>query len=235
MTVPGVAWLVSTGLVVVAVWAETMVDLVKVDRWHHRVRDLGAGLMLAVASLPAAAVAGAVAHRAWPVLGSVTPAPVAAVTRLPVLGFVVAFVVWDGLGWIDHWIGHRTRIGWITHRPHHGGGFDLTVALRQSPFPLAGIVLLPAVALTAVSFETMAVVLAVSNTWQALIHTHVALPLPRWCEAAVMTPATHRVHHDGGGLENLGPVLTVWDRAAGTFRLPGPRSERSPRRHRVAA
>jgi sterol desaturase/sphingolipid hydroxylase (fatty acid hydroxylase superfamily) len=232
VTVTGSAWLVSTGVVIVAVWAETMVEVVRVDRWRVRVRDLGAGSALAVASLPASAVASVVAYQAWPVLGRVTPEPVAAATGHPVIGFVIAFVVWDGLGWVDHWIGHRTRVGWFTHRPHHGGGFDLTVALRQSPFPLAGIALLPTVASTGVSFETMAVVLAVSNTWQALIHTQADLPGLRWCESAVMTPATHRVHHDDGGLVNLGPVLTVWDRAAGTFRVPAPRSESRGSAHR---
>src|SRR5690606_27272669 len=132
-------------------------------------------------------------------------------------GFVVAFTVWDALGWVDHWIGHRTRIGWVTHRPHHGGSsFNLTLALRQSPYPLAGIALLPIVALTGVPFETAAIAVAISNTWQALIHTQARLPLPGWLERTVMTPATHEMHHDHGGLVNLGPVLTLWDRAAGT-------------------
>ena len=221
MTVTGAAWLVSTSLVVVAVWAETMVELVQADRWRGRLRDLVAGSTLALASIPAAVVAGVIAHRMWPVLGSAAPAPVATVTAHPVAGLVVAFVAWDGLGWIDHWIGHRTRVGWSTHRPHHGGGFDLTVALRQSPIPLAGMVLLPTVALTGVSLGTMAVVVAASNTWQALIHTQADVALPRWCEAALMTPSTHRVHHEQGGPVNLGPVLTVWDRAVGTFRDPG--------------
>ena len=99
------------------------------------------------------------------------------------------------------------RIGWLTHRPHHGGSsFNLTLALRQSSYPLAGIALLPIVALTGVPFETAAVVVAVSNTWQAVIHTQARAPLPAWLERTVMTPATHEIHHDHGGSVNLGPV-----------------------------
>ena len=222
MTVVDAAWLASTGLVITALWAETVLDLASPDRWRRRLRDLGGAALLGVASLPAAVLTAVVATAAWPVLGAAAPSPLAAITGHPLGGFVVAFVAWDALGWLDHWIGHRTRIGWVTHLPHHGGRhFDLTLALRQSPFPLAGMALLPLVALTGATLATVAVVVAVSNVWQALIHTQLDVRLPRWLEAAVMTPATHRLHHDGGGAAvNLGPVLTLWDRAAGTFRCP---------------
>ena len=221
MNVVDIAWAGSTGLIVLAVWVETMTDLVRPDRWRRRLHDLAGGALLAVASLPAAVVAAAIARSVWPILGSAAPSRIAAATDHPLIGFVVAFTVWDGLGWVDHWIGHRTRIGWVTHRPHHGGSsFNLTLALRQSPYPLAGIALLPVVALTGVPFETAAAVVAVSNTWQAVIHTQARLPLPGWLERTVMTPATHEIHHDHGGLVNLGPVLTLWDRAAGTFCTP---------------
>jgi sterol desaturase/sphingolipid hydroxylase (fatty acid hydroxylase superfamily) len=44
--------------------------------------------------------------------------------------------------------------------------------------------------------------------------------LPAWLGVVVVTPATHRLHHERGGAVNLGPVLTVWDRAAGTWQSP---------------
>ena len=50
------------------------------------------------------------------------------------------------------------------------------------------------------------------------MHTSLPVALPRWVAAAVMTPATHRRHHTlDGGATNLGPVLTIWDRLAGTW------------------
>lgn len=217
MNVTDVAWVASTSLVVVAVWAETMAELIRPDCWRRRLGDLGAGVALALASIPAAFVAATVARHAWGALDDTGPFSGAH----PIVAFVVSFVVWDGLGWVDHWIGHRTRFGWFTHRPHHSGRhYDLTLALRQSPYPVAGILLLPVLALSGVSFDVAAVVVAASNTWQALLHMQARVQFPAWLSGIVMTPATHRLHHELGTV-NLGPVLTVWDRVAGSF-LPCP-------------
>ncbi|MDP9418697.1 MAG: sterol desaturase family protein [Actinomycetota bacterium] len=51
-----------------------------------------------------------------------------------------------------------------------------------------------------------------------LEHTSLPVRFPRWFAAVVMTPAAHRHHHGrDGGLVNLGPFFTVWDRLAGTW------------------
>ncbi len=61
---------------------------------------------------------------------------------------------------------------------------------------------------------------AVSNCWQYLVHSASMPRLPRLVEAVVTTPSTHRRHHLEADAPNLGAVLTVWDRMAGTWR-PG--------------
>ena len=137
----------------------------------------------------------------------------------PLLGGMAAFLLWDAAGWAYHWLGHRTAIGWAGHQPHHSGAhFDLTVGLRQSWFPLHGLVVHPVLALAGFDLRTVALCAAVSNCLQVLQHTAVVRRLPRSIEAAVMTPGAHRHHHavDGAAV-NLGPVLTVWDRLAGTW------------------
>jgi sterol desaturase/sphingolipid hydroxylase (fatty acid hydroxylase superfamily) len=66
---------------------------------------------------------------------------------------------------------------------------------------------------------------AVSNLWQLLEHLSIEVAWPRWISSFVMTPDAHRQHHarqfgQHQQTVNLGPVFTVWDRMAGTWRRP---------------
>ncbi len=137
----------------------------------------------------------------------------------PVLGALATFVAWDLSGWVYHVIGHRTRIGWAAHQPHHSGAdYNATLGLRQSWTPFHGLVHHPLLALAGFDLSTVFVCAAVSNCWQVLEHTSLPIRFPRWFAAIVMTPAAHRHHHGReGGLVNLGPFFTLWDRFAGTW------------------
>jgi sterol desaturase/sphingolipid hydroxylase (fatty acid hydroxylase superfamily) len=137
----------------------------------------------------------------------------------PLLAVPAAFVAWDLVGWLYHLVGHRTRTGWAAHQVHHtGASYDLTLGLRQSWFPLHGLLLHPLLALAGFDLAVVAACAAVSNCWQVLEHTSLRLPFPSWFAAIVMTPDAHRHHHgQAGAATNLGPVLTIWDRLAGTW------------------
>ena len=163
-------------------------------------------------------------RRIWPIVGYCCPAVVVEFwTDHRVLAAGAAFVTWDGVGWVYHWIGHRTAIGWAAHQPHHTGShFDLTLGLRQSWTPVHGLVVLPLTAAAGFGLPTVVLCSAVSGLWQLLVHTSFDVRFPSWFKAVVMTPDTHRHHHgcDPGGVSpatNLGPVFTVWDRLAGTW------------------
>jgi sterol desaturase/sphingolipid hydroxylase (fatty acid hydroxylase superfamily) len=140
----------------------------------------------------------------------------------PVMGAVVTFVAWDLSGWVYHLIGHRTRVGWAAHQPHHSGeDYDATLGLRQSWAPFHGLVHHPLLALFGFDLRVVFVCAAVSNCWQVLEHTSLPVRFPGWLEAHVMTPAAHRHHHGrDGGQVNLGPFFTWWDRLAGTWVAP---------------
>jgi sterol desaturase/sphingolipid hydroxylase (fatty acid hydroxylase superfamily) len=140
----------------------------------------------------------------------------------PIAHAVAAFVAWDLAGWLYHRIGHGTRVGWAAHQVHHTGEtYDATLGLRQTWAPFHGLLLQPLLALAGFDLTTVVVCAALSNCWQVLVHTSAPIRLPRAVEAVVMTPAAHRHHHGtDGGPVNLGPVLTVWDRLAGTWRPP---------------
>lgn len=137
----------------------------------------------------------------------------------PAGGALAAFVAWDLAGWIYHLIGHRTRLGWAAHQPHHSGPeYDATLGLRQSWAPFHGLVHQPLLALAGFDLRVVLICAAVSNCWQVLEHTSFDVRFPRWFAAVVMTPAAHRHHHGReGAAVNLGPFLTIWDRLAGTW------------------
>ncbi len=141
----------------------------------------------------------------------------------PIIGAAATFVAWDFAGWIYHLVGHRTRVGWAAHQVHHSGeGYDATLGLRQSWAPFHGLVIYPLLAIVGFDLRVAFVCAAVSNCWQVLEHTSLPVRFPGWLEAHVMTPAAHRHHHgNDGGLVNMGPFFTWWDRLAGTWMPPG--------------
>ncbi len=137
----------------------------------------------------------------------------------PMLAWLSAFVAFDALGHLHHRIGHGTAVGWAAHAPHHSDRvFELSLALRQSWVPIHGVAILPMIGIGGWSFDTVLVCAAISNLLQALQHVGSAPALPRGLRAVVITPAGHRVHHEGDGSANFGPIFTAWDRLGGTYR-----------------
>ena len=183
-------------------------------------RSAGTAATMAVGALFVGMLYTTVFRRLWDLVATFRWEAAAELWRdHPVAGAAVAFVAWDLSGYVYHLIGHRTRVGWAAHSVHHSGpDYDATLGLRQTWAPFHGLLHHPLLALAGLDFEVVVVCAAVSNCWQVLEHTSLPLRFPRWVEAMVMTPASHRHHHGraGGGV-NLGPFFTVWDRLAGTW------------------
>lgn len=218
MTALQVVVSVSTAGIIAAVLGEVAWIHLGTDR--HDVGRLSTAAAMVLGATPAAFVLARADAHLWPLLGAWSPSPLRAFwIDHPVLGAVAAFVAWDLAGYCYHRLGHGTRVGWAAHQVHHSGtSYDMTLAWRQSWFPLHALVAFPPVALLGVPLTTVVGCAAVSKLWQALVHTSLSVSLPRWVTAVVMTPATHRRHHTvEGGAANLGPVLTIWDRLAGTW------------------
>lgn len=219
-------------LVIAAVVAERVWLAVRTG--DARLGPLATAAAMGAGAVAVGGVVVGVERTLWPVLGGLAPGPVSAVVGThPVLEVVVVFVAWDAAGFAHHWLGHRTTIGWASHQVHHtGADYDLSLAWRQSWFPLTALATFPLVALTGGRFEVAVGCALVSNTFQALLHTAVDVPVPRRVGAVVMTPASHRTHHASARPVNLGPVLTVWDRLAGSWApdaiaAPTPRAGRA--------
>lgn len=212
-----VAVAVSYVVVIGAVLAERAWLVVRTG--SARLDPLATASVMGLGALVTGTVITVVERTVWPVIGLFAPAPLLAFLDVHlVVEIVVVFVAWDAAGFAHHWLGHHSAIGWASHQVHHTGtGYDLSLAWRQSWFPVTALVTFPLVALTGTSFEVAVGCALASNTWQALLHTRVPLPTPAWVEAAVMTPRAHLRHHRSRTPVNLGPVLTIWDRLAGTW------------------
>lgn len=146
---------------------------------------------------------------------------------------VLALLLLDLEAYLDHRIRHRTRLLWRFHRAHHTDvDVDVTTSLRNHPLDVATLVVLSAV--VAFAIGASASVFALSGIITAVfglgVHVRVALPrrLERALALVIHTPGTHRVHHSPDRPltdSNYGLVLTVWDRAFGTYAAPDPRCE----------
>jgi sterol desaturase/sphingolipid hydroxylase (fatty acid hydroxylase superfamily) len=184
-------------------------------------RSLGVGTVMFLVSTVMAVAYGSVLRVAWAALHRISPSGLARLwEKLPLVAAIVCFVTWDATGFLYHWLGHRFRIGWAAHSPHHSGAaFDITVGLRQTWLPIFALPVQASVALLGFDLRLVASVAAISNIVQLLQHSSL-LRLPRFLEAVVVGPGTHRLHHEYGTV-NLGPVFTIWDHLAGTWmRVP---------------
>lgn len=216
----------SWAAIALFVWVEVSV-LSRRHPWD-RVRLAGQSresACMATGALAVGVVYGALFALLWRAVSGLAPAGLPGWwDRHPVAAALSAFVLWDLSGWVYHLLGHRTRLGWAAHSPHHAGtGFDASIALRLTWMPWHGLLHHPLIALTGLRLEVVLVCLAVSNLLQAVQHSALLPQPPRWIASVVMTPGSHLHHHgpDGAGC-NLGPVLTLWDRLAGTWVPPDP-------------
>ena len=139
----------------------------------------------------------------------------------PLIGFLVATVLFDFIFYWAHRWGHEVNIFWGAHIVHHQSEhYNLSVALRQSwfhnllsfwmflPIPLFGID--PIVFLGANAFNTL---------YQFWIHTELIGKLGP-LEWIFNTPSAHRVHHSTNPQyldKNYGGLFIIWDRIFGTY------------------
>lgn len=148
---------------------------------------------------------------------------VAGITSIPgVLRIIVGVIVVDFcLYWIHRGM-HRKRVLWRTHAFHHslkevwwlsGSRTSVThlflFAIPQVLFAYVLLKLSPDEVTAAFSIGI------VVNVW---IHANLSVDLGPM-EWLLITPNFHRVHHGAGRLagQNLGFVLTIWDRIFGTY------------------
>lgn len=141
-------------------------------------------------------------------------------------GWLYAYLMWELSYWIWHYLGHRVRLFWCLHAPHHAPAtMNLTVAwvhfFAEGYYTAA--VQVPVLMLLGVSPEMVAIILVIDGTWGTFIHCgEDAFKNGRfgWMEKLFITPSHHRVHHARNPLymdTNFCVLLPFWDWLFGTL------------------
>ena len=147
--------------------------------------------------------------------------------RLTTIPFVwwswlLIFFLEDFAYYINHRIGHRSRLFWASHVVHHSSEkYNLSTALRQTwTGGFYGFVFWAWLALLGFHPVMIFAQMSISLIYQYWIHTELINKMPKWFEYIFNTPSHHRVHHGKNPLyldKNYAGILIIWDRMFGTF------------------
>lgn len=141
-------------------------------------------------------------------------------------GWLYAYLMWELTYWIWHYLGHRVRLFWCLHSPHHAPvDMNLTVAwvhfFAEGYYTAA--IQVPLLMLFGVSPEMVAIILVIDGTWGTFIHVGEngfkdgRLGI---FEKLLITPSHHRIHHARNPLymdTNFCVLLPFWDWLFGTL------------------
>jgi sterol desaturase/sphingolipid hydroxylase (fatty acid hydroxylase superfamily) len=141
-------------------------------------------------------------------------------------GWLYAYLMWELTYWIWHYLGHRVRLFWCLHSPHHAPAeMNLTVAwvhfFAEGYYTAA--IQVPLLMLLGVSPEMVGIILVIDGTWGTFIHAgEDAFKNGRFgiLEKLLITPSHHRVHHARNPLyidTNFCVLLPFWDWLFGTL------------------
>jgi len=138
-----------------------------------------------------------------------------------VLGVVFLELSW----YLLHLSMHEVPALWRIHRVHHSDPVvDVTTTIRQHP--VEGLLRYAVLFAVACSCGVGVLPFAVYRVWSALngLSEHANVRLPRWLDRSLswitVSPGMHRAHHSRDVREtdsNYGNILSVFDRAFGTF------------------
>ncbi|MBZ5859305.1 sterol desaturase family protein [Flavihumibacter profundi] len=141
-------------------------------------------------------------------------------------GWLYAYLMWELTYWIWHYLGHRVRLFWCLHSPHHAPAeMNLTVAWVHffAEGYYTAIIQVPLLMLFGVTPEMVAIILVIDGTWGTFIHAgEDAFKNGRlgFLEKILITPSHHRVHHAKNPLyidTNFCVLLPFWDWLFGTL------------------
>lgn len=102
--------------------------------------------------------------------------------------------------WVQHWLGHKVRLLWCIHAPHHAPDtLTSLIGLGRSiiELPYLGFFLGFMTALSGVPVEVIFVVSIIDGFWGKFLHISPKLVPGKYgvLEYFLQTPSWHRVHH----------------------------------------
>lgn len=185
-----------------------------------------------------------VRHAVAPWLGTPT-APWMPAWLAGIVATLILFLAYEFAYWLDHWLMHRIPALWHFHKVHHQAeGLSLLSNFRVHPLETIGFFNLAALILGLTRALTDRLLGSAASPWEAgasnlivvaaaalvtnLQHSHLWWRFGEAGSRWLLGPAHHQVHHSREERHynrNFGNVLTLFDRAFGTFWLPAERRE----------
>ncbi len=141
-------------------------------------------------------------------------------------GWITGFIIYEFWYWLQHWLGHKSRLFWCIHSSHHAPDtINLTVGFNHHF--LESLVYFPIFfgflpALCGVPVEMILVINLIDVIWGSLLHVSADVVKVRYgpLEYVLQTPRYHRVHH-GRNLrymdKNYNSMTLLWDWVMGTL------------------
>lgn len=147
----------------------------------------------------------------------------------PLWVFLLAFVIWDFLFYLQHLIHHKIPLFWAIHEVHHQGKeFNLSLGIRNSWYSsLSSIPFFFIMAIIGFPPEVFIVVSSLNYSVQFINHNSLFSRIP-WVEHILVTPATHKIHHGHNAPyrdKNFGGTFIIWDKLFGTYQTRKPQVE----------
>jgi sterol desaturase/sphingolipid hydroxylase (fatty acid hydroxylase superfamily) len=141
---------------------------------------------------------------------------------------LLGLLIFDFGDYVRHYAFHKVPQLWRLHRVHHeDAALDCTTAFRTHPGEnlAQGVFYCAVIALFGVPLATL--LWRTPLVFAALILQHTNVRLPLWLDQGLNlitpSPRQHRVHHSSEPARtdsNFGVLLTLWDRALGTYLYP---------------
>jgi sterol desaturase/sphingolipid hydroxylase (fatty acid hydroxylase superfamily) len=158
-----------------------------------------------------------------------------------ILYSLAVFIAYDGANFCQHWIQHKVPLLWELHKVHHSAEVMTPItAVRVHPLSELFAALLVGLVVGTVNgtflylYSGHAALYAIFGTniffflyysvgLSHLQHSHVWLTFPLLFRGIFVSPAMHMIHHSRDPRhynKNLGFMLAIWDRMAGTLHVP---------------
>lgn len=139
----------------------------------------------------------------------------------------LAYIAYDMMSFVIHWVGHKVRFFWCIHSTHHSAKeMKASVAFRGS---FAEFILMPHVIiwLPILGFHPLLLVIVegFALLYGVPLHLseHFSPKLKQtWIRKIFITPSAHRLHHAKNGIyldTNYGLTFSIWDNICRTYQV----------------
>jgi sterol desaturase/sphingolipid hydroxylase (fatty acid hydroxylase superfamily) len=212
-----------TAAVIIAAWLEVFwprraIAAPRAPRWLANL-SLGAGNVVLFALMPLGLFATAL-------IAEQSDRGLLHLVELPSwLAIALGMLAIDLFAYVMHRLMHRVPFLWALHHVHHSDlDIDFTTTLRHHPFEALASALIMSGAVLAFGISPESVVIHQIVGIALDFAEHSNLQIPQKLDAVIrrvfVTPDMHVVHHSSLKREtdsNYGTVLSLWDRAFGTY------------------